>query len=58
MLVVPAFLQISSGRYPEGGLCKKSRWISVCLPVCLSAAEEVPTGSDSLLLAVLEEELW
>lgn len=58
MLVVPAFLQISSGRYPEGGLCKKSRWISVCLPVCLSAAEEVPMGSASLLLAVLEEELW
>lgn len=26
--LLPAFLQISSGRYPEGGLCKKSRWIS------------------------------
>ncbi len=26
--VLPAFLQISSGRYPEGGLCKKSLWIS------------------------------
>lgn len=32
--------------------------LPVCLPVCLSAAEEVPIGSDSLLLAVLEEELW
>jgi len=26
--LLPAFLQISSGRYPEGGLCKKSLWIS------------------------------
>ena len=26
--LLPAFLQISSGRYPEAGLCKKSRWIS------------------------------
>lgn len=25
---LPAFLQISSGRYPEGGRCKKSLWIS------------------------------
>lgn len=32
--------------------------LPVCLPVCLSAAEGVPTGSDSLLLAALEEELW
>lgn len=32
--------------------------LPVCLPVCLSAAEGVPTGSDSLLLAVLEAELW
>lgn len=57
MLVGPAFLQISSGKYPEGGLCKKSRWISVCLPVCLSAAEGGPMGSGSLLLVVLDE-LW
>lgn len=26
--LLPAFLQISSGRNPEGGLCKKSLWIS------------------------------
>lgn len=32
--------------------------LPVCLPVCLSAAEGVPTGSDSLLLAVLAAEPW
>lgn len=26
--LLPAFLQISSGRYPEGGRCRKSLWIS------------------------------